>query len=170
MYIQTIDGFFVSNPSYNSLRSDCEPSYYTKDDQIILFVTNKKEAPKVAKEWFSAFELVFDRKIGPFNCFIVNLKGPLLVYDTQVTCSYPPPLEPCLFWSLDCNKDELSKRSHRGKLLADWVLKGANPTQFNKLLQANFDVVHLSGDTVRVTPKIPAKEGTNDRSHPSDIS
>ena len=149
MYFQTKEGVFVLDPKYeNDLGS-----YETYADQIKVLVTNKKDLNKFCKECFESYDAEFDRKIGPFNQYMIILKGPILKFDIPAVMNNSPSFAESVFFWLEVSTKELTSRDYRPELLSSWVLGVEHPTQFNRLLKLNFNVVETRPGFVKVSKK-----------------
>lgn len=158
MFIQTTDlGLFVLDPFLNL--PDC--GYDTKGGEIKIYVANKKHATKFAKDCFGDCLCEFEKKVGPYNQYSVELSGPIKQFNTVcVTEQFPPPFETVVF-SLVCTTVELTNKRHRPELLTYWVLDGSDPAQFNKLLKRNFDVVEIENGLFKITKKSVNASGSS---------
>jgi hypothetical protein len=155
MYVQTTDDDFVLDPWYESSLG----SYSTRGDEIKVLVTNKKDLNQFLMHCFGNRESEFLGKTGAYNQYTVKPTQPIQTFAPScVRTTDPPPMETTVF-SMVLEPDEVAKRSRRNPVLAHWVLAGENPTQFNKLLKKNFDVVPEGVNLLRVTPKKVVPEG-----------
>lgn len=155
MYFQVESGHFVLDPSFENE----DGSYETHDGVIKVLVTNKRDISKFTKECFADCTFEYDRKIGPFNQYTIELQGPIIKYN-GVLCE-DPPFSECVLFSLTVTPSEISNKNHRPKLLADWVLGLEHPTQFNRLLKLNFVVEPCDDNTVKVMRKVNVHSGAD---------
>jgi hypothetical protein len=146
--VENPDGLFVLDPTY----SDDVGSYETHDGEIKVLITNKKDISRFCRACFGKSKYEFDRKIGPFNQYTIELKQPIKLYDGITADS--PPYEETVVFHLKVHIKELTERDYRSELLSSWVLGVSHPTQFNRLLKSNFDVSEVVNDYVVVKPKV----------------
>ena len=160
MYYQTRDpDKFVLNPRFELELG----SYETSDGTITALVTNKKDISKFLDVCFTDYDFTYEGKVGSYNKYNVLVFGPLKEYNTScVTTWDPDPFETKVF-SMELPLTDVTSKTRRSPLLNHWVLQGAHPTQFNKLLKRDFDVVEVQDGVVRLTRKIPNVE--SDPSH-----
>ena len=160
MYYQTSDpDKFVLNPRFENDIG----SYDARDGSVMALVTNKKDISKFLDQCFTDYDFTYEGKVGSYNKYIVLVFGPLKEYDALcVTTRDPDPFGTVVF-SMELPLEEVTSKTRRSPLLNHWVLQGAHPTQFNKLLKRDFDVVEVQGGVVRLTRKIPNVE--SDPSH-----
>lgn len=161
MYYQTTRGDFVLNPCIDYP----DFSYYTDGDGIIhLLCANKKQSKRIADTFFESCTLVYEKKVGSYNSFEVTLTGPIKEHDVGCVLTGDPPINEAVIFFLFVDREELTNKNSRSTLLRDWVLKGAHPTQFNKLLKENFTVESLSLDD----PLKIVKSKTNETNSETD--
>lgn len=153
MYYQIETGEFVLDPVFQTADS----SYSTVDDEIRLLITNKKNLKKELEYYFGPKTTArFDKKVGAFNQYIVEIKDVIRKYVGEIY-AYHYDLELYQIhavYSLEVSSTEISNKRNRSKFLADWVLEGANPTQFFRLLNANFSIEEITEHTRLIRPKV----------------
>lgn len=153
---------FILDPRYENELG----SYETDDGVIKVLVTNKKDIHKFCRACFFKYSATFEKKIGPFNQYVIELLGPLILFEPGIIDECPDHSETVVF-SLVLPAEEVTKKDKRNPLLAAWVLGVEHPTQFNRLLKRDFDIVDVGAGFVCITKKVidashsDAKNGSN---------
>lgn len=151
MYIQTTNGDFVLNPRY----SVEDASYETIDDEVFLFVKNKKHLNVYLKMFFTDAEALFVKKVGELNQFVVTLFSPIVSYDPDCLVTDSPVIDECLIFNVTVTNDELTNSKKRSEILKHFVL---GPTRkslnFLKVVDEGFVKCVNNNGTVTLTRKL----------------
>jgi len=126
-------------------------TYSTIDDEIRLLITNKKHLKNELEFFFGTTDVnkvaQFDKKVGNLNQYIITPNGPICYHDASNYIAEHDELDYFEVYKVHRLKvlnSEISNKRHRSRLLSEWVLQGANPSQFLRLLDLHF--MTIAGD------------------------